>query len=79
VVIFRFLHPISTRYRFVPFILVRFRHPTSSVIDPVFDDPISDSDPKIKSENENRRLVIPTDPVRFHPYPFFTLLDIVLN
>ena len=42
--------------------MVHFFHPANSI----FDDPVS----KIKFENENRREVISTYLVRFHPYKY---------
>jgi hypothetical protein len=57
-----------TSYQFIPFISVRFHHPTSTVFDPIFYSPISDPISKIKCENECGRGVIPTDTVHFHPY-----------
>lgn len=54
------------RCRFIPFVLVYFCHPASLVFYSVFDGPASE----IKCENENRREVIPTNLVHFHPYPY---------
>jgi hypothetical protein len=48
----------------VPFVLVRFRHPISPVVDCVSNGPFS----KIKYENKNSRMVIMTNHIHFHPY-----------